>query len=225
MKRFPKKQGPNDSRETPCRLLNANNRRGRRIRRAARRCLWSLRRTRTHDAQCFKRLPKSASRESIPADSQSDNEDVVPQDAPGDCWDTSIEKYGADVVHTNASGECKLLTEYNVPSLTGLIINDLTDVNQMRSTLTSPCTWTQLFKDARASSRDDAARTQIVNQILALVKSIRKQPIGTDAAFGYKLMQDVLEKVHVIPTRISAREKCVPGIARVVATEEVVDEW
>ena len=36
---------------------------------------------------------------------------------------------------TNAAGDRKLLTEYNVPSLTGMIINELTDINLLKSTL------------------------------------------------------------------------------------------
>ena len=155
----------------------------------------------------------AVSRESIPDDSQPEVEDVR-TNVGQDHWDSAIDQFGRYVVYENASGEKKLLTEYTVPSLTGMIINELTNVKQLKSTLTSP-TWTDLFKAARSSTSAAPARAQLADQILALFKRLRKSNTQ-DAAFAYKLMQDVLEKLYVTPLQISTREKRVSVMRQVV---------
>ena len=155
-------------------------------------------------------------RESIPPDSHSDEDkDVDAKDVPSDVWDVSIEKYGEGVVYKNACGESRLMTEFSTGTLAGMVLNDLAEVNVLKDKM-GRLPWNRLLKIARASSRGDKKRSAIVDQILLLVKALKKES-AEDETFAFKLMHDVTEKVYVLPRRIDAREARVTLLRQVIA--------
>ena len=158
--------------------------------------------------------------ESIPDEdggAQDDTQDVAQGDGQ-DVWDTTLEKYGAAVVYRTATGERKLLPEFSVATLTGMRINELTEIRVMKQTLLDP-TWQRLITAAREENKTIKLRMKLMDQYLALIKAIRAAD-SADSAFIYKLIDNVQHKLYVIPAKINARELSATTMGAVIKDKE-----
>lgn len=161
------------------------------------------------------------SAESIPSSDHHGGENVRVDGDGNDidkAWDSTVEKYGAAVVYTNSSGERRLLTDYTVPTLSGMCIDETCEIKKLREDLNNN-TWQDVFRNARDESNGNATRLDLVDDVLKLTKKLRASS-DSDALYTRSLMAKVLDSTYVIPGKIRERETRVSVIRSVMKDKD-----